>query len=178
MIELTSSNAGSPGCVYGGTWLELSDTIQRGRGEVVAVPLDRVRVGVVLVVGLHDVEDRRAGVADVRVVGVRQVAGHRDHRAHAGVATAVEEPDAERHHLAVGVTGGGDAVGIDEPAERVALAEAEHLGDHERRVTEGLLVVDVAGAAVGAAQDREHRRRHDVARPPPTGRAAARRSRG
>ena len=44
------------------------------RSEVVAVPLDRVRVGVVLVAGLHDVEDRGAGVADVRVVGVRQVA--------------------------------------------------------------------------------------------------------
>ena len=30
VIELASSNAGSPGCVYGGTWLESSDTIQRG----------------------------------------------------------------------------------------------------------------------------------------------------
>src|SRR6267378_4422801 len=28
--RLTSSNAGSPGCVYGGTWLEFRLTIHRG----------------------------------------------------------------------------------------------------------------------------------------------------
>ena len=66
--------------------------------------------------------------------------------------------------LAVGVAGGGDAIGIDEARERLATGQAEHLGDDERRVAEGLLVVDVAGAAVRAAEDREHRCRDHVAR--------------
>ena len=39
VIVLTSSNAGSPGCVYGGTWLESQADHPARRGEVVAVPL-------------------------------------------------------------------------------------------------------------------------------------------
>ena len=49
------------------------------------------------------------------------------------------------------------------PGQRVVVPEREHLADHERRVAERLVVVDVAGATVGAAQDRVGRRGHDVA---------------
>ena len=95
---------------------------------------------------------------------VGQVARHRDDRLDPRVPTAREEAEAERDDLAVGVAGGGDAIAVDEPRQGVAPTEADHLGDHEGRVTERLLVVDVAGAAVRSAEDREHRCRHDVAR--------------
>ena len=39
------------------------------------------------------------------------------------VATALEEADAERDHLAVGVPGGGDADRVDQPGERIVRTQ-------------------------------------------------------
>ena len=107
---------------YGGTWVAPSSvSIQRG-----AVRLARSHA---IDAGYGSYSSPvsitcRIGVPVSRTCGLfalLEVARHRDHRAHPRVAAALEEPDAERDHLAVGVPRDRDAL-PGRPAPPIGIA--------------------------------------------------------